>query len=55
MKSRYNALKEYSTLPIYWDGEKPYIYDSQGTYIYYITAHWNKETKKYYFIKKRKN
>ncbi len=55
MKSRYEALKEYSSLPIYWNGKTPYIYDGGGIYNYHITAHWNKETKKYYFVKTRKN
>lgn len=55
MKSRYDALKEYSTLPIYWEGNKPYIYDCSGIYTYHITAHWNRKTKQYYFVKTRKN
>jgi len=55
MKSKYDALKEYSTLPIYWKGNTPFIRDSLGIYTYHITAHWNKELKKYIFIKTRKN
>ena len=56
MKSKFEALKEYSnTLPLYWNGKTPYIYDSQSIYTYHITAHYNRELKKYIFIKTRKN
>lgn len=53
MKSRLEALKEHSTLPIYWVGKIPYIYDGGGIYSYKITAHYNRVLKKYYFVKTR--
>jgi hypothetical protein len=54
MISKYNALKNYSTLPIYWNKNTPYLYET-NIYNYKITAHWSKELKKYIFIKTRIN
>ena len=55
MKSKVQVLKdEYPNMPIYWKGNTPYIYE-WGVYNYQITAHYNRELKKYIFIKTRKN